>query len=104
MNLMLKVIERRRAVVNMPFWLARFFAFWFDLWQTMSGGLIRAPLTRDQVRTLAHDNVVSDGAKGFGDLGIEPTAMEAVLPGYLWPFRPSGQYAAIKASAKNLRA
>jgi NADH dehydrogenase len=29
--------------------------------------------------------------------------MGAVLPDYLWRFRPSGQYAAIKASARNLR-
>ena len=27
----------------------------------------------------------------------------AVLPEYLWCYRPSGQYAAIKASAKNLK-
>ena len=27
----------------------------------------------------------------------------AVLPEYLWRYRPSGQYAAIKDSAKNLR-
>lgn len=104
MHKMLDVIERRRAVVNLPFWLARFFAFWFDLWQSMSGGLIRAPLTRDQVRNLARDNVVTEGARGFADLGIDPVAVEAVLPDYLWPFRPSGQYAAIKASARNLRA
>jgi NADH dehydrogenase len=29
--------------------------------------------------------------------------MEAVLPDYLWRFRPSGQFAAIKESAKNLK-
>ena len=61
------------------------------------------PVTRDQVANLAVDNVVSDGAKGFADLGITPTAMMAVLPDYLWRFRPSGQYDAIKESAKNLR-
>jgi NADH dehydrogenase len=37
-------------------------------------------------------------------LGIEPTAIAAVLPEYMWSYRPSGQYAAIKDSAKNLRA
>jgi hypothetical protein len=29
--------------------------------------------------------------------------MEAVLPDYLWRFRPSGQYAVIQDSARNLR-
>lgn len=55
------------------------------------------------MRSLAYDNVVSDGAKGLEDLGISPVAMEAVLPDYLWRFRPSGQYTAIKDSAKNLK-
>ena len=30
--------------------------------------------------------------------------MQAILPDYLWRFRPTGQYDAIKESAKNLRA
>jgi NADH dehydrogenase len=46
---------------------------------------------------------VTPGAKTFADLGIAPVDMDAMLPEYLWRFRPSGQYAAIKGSAKNLR-
>ena len=99
---MLEVIERRRLIVNMPFWMGSFLAFWFDLWQKLSGGLITSPLTRDQVRALHHDNVVSPGARGFADLGISPRAMDAVLPEYLYRYRPDGQYAAIRNSAKNL--
>jgi uncharacterized protein YbjT (DUF2867 family) len=100
---MLDAIQRRRLVVNIPFPLARMMGFGFDMLNKVSLGLIPAQITRDQVRNLQHDNVVSDGAKGFAALGITPTSMESVLPDYLWPFRPSGQYAAIKASAKNLR-
>jgi len=100
---MLTVIERRRLIVNIPFAIAKFTAWWFDLWQTVSGGLIKAPLTVDQVKSLTHDNVVSEGAQGFAALGIEPRAMETVLPTYLWRFRASGQYAAIRASAKHLK-
>ena len=100
---MLAVIKRRRLIVNMPFGLAKFFAWWFDLWQSLSGGLIKAPLTVDQVKNLARDNVVAADARGFGDLGIDTTAMAAVLPDYLYRFRVAGQYAAIKASAKNLK-
>ncbi|HHS93964.1 MAG TPA: complex I NDUFA9 subunit family protein [Rhodobacterales bacterium] len=99
---MLEIIERRRLILNMPFWLGRFMAFWFDLWQTVSGGLIVSPLTRDQVRALGHDNVVSPGARGFGDLGIAPQPMATVLPEYLYRYRPDGQYAAIRNSARNL--
>jgi len=103
MQLMLEIIERRRVIMNLPFGIARFMAWWFDLWQTVSAGLIKAPLTVDQVKSLAHDNVVSDGAKSLEDLGIDPHAMATVLPSYLWRFRVSGQYADIKASAKNLK-
>jgi NADH dehydrogenase len=67
-------------------------------------GLVPNPiLTRDQVRALHVPMTVTAGAMGLAELGISPTPMEAVLPEYLWRYRPSGQYAAIKASAKNLR-
>lgn len=103
MDEMLTTIQRRRVVLNMPFFLARVMAAVFGLVGKISGGLVPPPITTDQVRNLRHDNVVGAGAKSFADLGIEPTATEAVLPDYLWRFRPSGQYAAIKQSAKNLR-
>jgi len=104
MGRMLTVIQRRRAVVNVPFFLARIMGFGFDMVQMVTLGLIENKMiTRDQVRNLTRDNVVSSGAKGFADLGIAPISMDAVLPEYLWRYRPSGQYAAIKDSAKNLK-
>ena len=104
MHKMLEVIQRRRLVLNIPFLVARIMGGAFDLLQAVTLGLFTNGLiTRDQVRNLARDNVVSPGAKGLADLGIAPTPIEAVLPEYLWRYRPSGQYAAIKDSAKNLR-
>jgi len=104
MGRMLTVIHRRRLILNLPFFIARIMGATFDFISFATGGLIRnGMITRDQVKSLAVDNVVSDGARGFADLGLTPTAMEAVLPEYLWRFRPSGQYKAIKDSAKNLR-
>ena len=104
MGRMLKVIQRRRAVVTVPFFVARMMGFGFDMAQAVTLGLIENKMiTRDQVRNLARDNVVSPTARGFAELGITPTAMEGVLPEYLWRYRPSGQYAAIKDSAKNLK-
>lgn len=100
---MLAVIHRRRLVLNIPFWAARIMAGVFSIGGAITGGLAPQPITPDQVRSLAYDNVVSEGAKGLTDLGITPTAMEAILPDYLWRFRPSGQYDAIKDSAKNLK-
>jgi len=103
MQRMLLVIRRRRLIANIPFWIARIMGKSFDLLGAISGGLIKGPVTADQVRNLANDNLVSPDAKGFTDLEIKPVAMEAVLPSYLWRFRPSGQYDAIKESAANLR-
>ena len=104
MQLMLGIIRRRRLIVNTPFWAARAMATGFSIVRAVSLGLIKGPVTKDQVINLAVDNVVSEDAQGFAALGMQPTAMEAVLPDYLWRFRPSGQYDAIKESAKNLKA
>jgi NADH dehydrogenase len=101
---MLGVIQRRKLILGLPFWVARVIAGGFDFLASATGGIIPNPVvTRDQVKGLRVDNVVAAGAKGLADLGIVPTAMEAVLPEYLWRYRPSGQYAAIKDSAKNLK-
>jgi uncharacterized protein YbjT (DUF2867 family) len=104
MQQMLGVIRRRRLIVNVPFWIARIMGTVFDMLQAVTLGLFHNGLiTRDQVRNLRNDNVVTEGRSSFADLGIEPTAMELVLEDYLWPYRPSGQYAEIKESAANLR-
>ena len=104
MGVMLEQIRRRRLVLNLPFWVARIMAFGFDMLQAATLGLVRnGMITRDQVKNLKTDNVVAETAMGFAELGIVPVALEAVLPDYLWRFRPSGQYDAIKESARNLR-
>lgn len=101
---MLAVIRRRRLVLNIPFFVARIMAGSLDLLQAVTLGLFENKMiTRDQVRSLGSDNVVTGETKTFADLGITPTAMGSVLPEYLWRYRPSGQYAAIKESAKNLK-
>jgi NADH dehydrogenase len=103
MEKMLGLIQRRRLILALPFWLGNLMGSLGGLGQTLTGGLVRSPITRDQVASLRSHNVAAVGARGFEALGIVPTALDAVLPDYLWRFRPSGQYAAIKDSAKNLR-
>lgn len=101
---MLGVVGRKRLVLNLPRFAANLIGFAGDLVQSLTLGLVvNRVLTRDQIKNLAKDNVVADGARGFADLGIEPTPMAAILPDYLWRFRVHGQYDAIQASAKNLR-
>lgn len=98
------VIQRRPITVALPTFIAWCVAFGADMAQAITFGLFtNSILTRDQLKQLQNDNIVSDGAKTLKDLGITATSMDAILPDYLWCFRPSGQYAAIKNSAKNLK-
>ena len=41
------------------------------------------PLSRDQIRMLRIDNIVGDGAYGFENLSISPSALESILPTYI---------------------
>lgn len=101
---MLAEIRRNRVLLNVPFFAAKIMGTSFDILQKISFGLFtNGVLTRDQVRNLARDNVVSDGAKGFAELGLKPTPMSAVLPDYLYVHRVGGQYKAIHESAERLR-
>jgi len=101
---MLAVVQRRRLVLNMPFFAGSTIATALGVAQAVTLGLFHnSLLTTDQVTSLRRDNVVTPGARTLADLGITPTAYGAIIPDYLWRFRPSGQYAAIKDSAKNLR-
>ncbi len=85
MELMLRQIRRRRLLVPWPFALAEFQAAFLEL-------LPVPPLTRDQVRLLRRDNVVSSGALTLADLGIAPTAAEIILPTYLDRYRRGGRF------------
>ncbi len=100
---MLDVIRRRRLVVGLPFWVGRAMGRVFGALGFLTGGLAPSPVTVDQVRQLARDNVVTGQTMTFADLGISPTSTGAVLPSYLWIFRPDGQYSDLTRSARNLK-
>lgn len=85
LELMLREIRRKRLLLPLPFALAQLQATVLEL-------LPVPPLTRDQLRMLRHDNVVSADAAGLQDLGIEPTNIELVIPAYLDRYRPGGRF------------
>jgi len=91
LELVAKTTERKRMWLPIPFLL-------LDIGAALTGWLPFAPITLDQARLLRKDNVVKAGpdAASVGmliDLGVQPTAVEAVLETYLYPYRPTGQYA-----------
>jgi uncharacterized protein YbjT (DUF2867 family) len=67
------------------------------------GALVAAmpgtPITSDQWRMLQTDNVVPEGAPGFGKLGIAPTPMAAVAPSWLVRYRKNGRFTAAREAA-----
>ena len=89
MEYVLEVTERRRFLIPLPFPLAKFQATFLQYLPTPL-------LTPDQVELLKTDNVVSPAAEHEGRtlaaLGIAPTAMEVIVPSYLWRFRKAGQF------------
>ena len=104
MRRMLSVIQRRRLMLKVPFFVAGIMGQSLDLLKAITFGLFpNNILTQDQVKNLQIDNIVSTDANDLSDLEIRPTAMETVLPEYLWRYRVSGQYASIKDSAKGLK-
>jgi NADH dehydrogenase len=90
MEIIMRITGRDRALVSLPFGLAKLQALFL---QFAPGPL---KLTPDQVALLRSDNVVSGAAKAAGltleGLGITPDSMQAVAPQYLWRFRASGQF------------
>jgi len=86
-ELTLKTINRPRFLIPVPLFVAR-----------IQGAVLQflpmKLLTLDQAKMLETDVVVSEGAFTLHELGIAPTAVEAILPSYLWRFRRSGQFEA----------
>jgi NADH dehydrogenase len=81
---------RHRPMLPLPAGLAKLMALPFAI-------LPFPPLlTGDQVELLGVDNVVSDAAvkdkRTFAAFGISPTAMDAILPTYMYRYRKHGQF------------
>jgi uncharacterized protein YbjT (DUF2867 family) len=89
MEYILAITERRRLLLPLPFGLAKLQATFLQLLPTPL-------LTPDQVESLRVDNIVSQAALAEGRtleaLGINPSALEAIVPSYLWRFRKTGQF------------
>lgn len=75
--------RRKRPTMAVPTAIARLQA---AVLERLPGKL----LTRDQLLMLERDNLPDPGTPGLADLGIVPTPIELVVPGYLGRFRPGG--------------
>jgi len=75
---------RKRFFFPWPFALTKIDAFFLQL-------MPKPLLTMDQVELLKSDNVIDGNAPGLDDLGIVPTPVESVVPGYLARYRRAGK-------------
>jgi len=80
-NMTLQLMGKRRLLVPVPFAVAEVQARLFEL-------LPNPPLTTGQVDLLKTDNVASGALPDVQDLGIQPKAVEEVIPTYIGPRAP----------------
>ncbi|RUW26896.1 complex I NDUFA9 subunit family protein [Mesorhizobium sp. M4B.F.Ca.ET.215.01.1.1] len=89
MEELLTVIDRRRILAPVPWWVA-------NLQASILGLLPNPLLTKDQVLQLREHNIVSDQAarenRTLAGLAIQPQSIGTILPSYLWRFRAAGQF------------
>jgi uncharacterized protein YbjT (DUF2867 family) len=85
MELVLQQTRRWRPLIPVPFGIASLIGFFAEF-------LPKPLLTRDQVKQLAENNVVSGDEATFADLGIEPKAAEVMLTSCLEVYRRGGRY------------
>ncbi|MDB5593138.1 MAG: hypothetical protein JWM36_99 [Hyphomicrobiales bacterium] len=89
---------RKRLLVPVPFGAAHYMALGTEIASKLSLGLYPDMLltTRDQVRLLKRDNVVSEQAlaegRTLGALHLQAEAIESIVPTYLYRFRKAGQF------------
>ncbi len=74
-ELILESTQRRHLLLPVPFSVWRILAI-------LASILPAPPLTRAQVALMRQDNLVAESALSLDDLGIEATALEAILPDY----------------------
>ena len=89
-KLILKIIRKKRLVVEMPMSLAKI--------QSVLLGLLPIPpiLTKDQCLILSEqDNIVSGNHLTLKDLNIKPTDVEKEMEKWLWRYRSGGEFAKV---------
>ncbi|MBT9444278.1 MAG: complex I NDUFA9 subunit family protein [Hyphomonadaceae bacterium] len=97
LDFVLKTIQRKRGYAYLPFFIAGPIGMLAGIAAKIIP--VAPPITGDQVELLKRDNIVgASGEKGVGtiaDLGVTPLeSIEAIVPSYLWRFRPHGQFQA----------
>ena len=85
MEILLKEIKKKRFLINIPFSIAKFQSYFFQM-------LPNPILTADQVELLKYDNINSGSYPTLKDLGIDGETIHNILPKYIYRHRTFGQF------------
>ena len=92
--ILLKLIDKKRFLVNMPFFLANLSANFFQIFP-------KPLLTTDQLKLLKYDNIPSGKYKTNSDIGIPSTkSFEVEVEKYCYMWKDGGQFSTTKYTSK----
>ena len=85
MEILLKEIKKTRFLIPIPWGVAKFQSYFLQMFPNPL-------LTPDQVELLKYPNIISGDHPTLKDLGITGTAIQNILPKYIYRFRAGGQF------------
>ena len=92
---LLSLMEKKRILIPMPLFLAKFTAKFFQL-------LPKPLLTEDQLRLLKYDNILSRKYKSNAEIGIPSTKyFDNEVKKYCFMWKEGGQFSSEKYDSKN---
>ena len=96
-ELVMRQTGHERPLIALPFNVAGWMGTGFEILARFG---IAPVITADQVILLKSDAVPAPDAPGLAALGVTATALEAILPTYLYRYRRGGQFAEMTAAAQ----
>ncbi len=92
---LLKLIDKKRILINFPISIARISALFFEL-------LPKPLLTTDQLRLLKYDNILTRKYKSNSDIGVPPKKyFDEEVKRYSYMWREHGQFSTEKYNLKD---
>lgn len=90
----LTTVDKKRLLVSAPWFVGTVMGFGFEFLGAIPlvNLLVKPFLTRDMVKGLKTDTVLSGDHLGFSDLGIHAETIEAIVPATLETFKKYGQF------------
>lgn len=90
LEFILSTIDKKRLLVPLPWFAANIVGAVGEVTGYLP--FVKPVLTRDQVKSLKTDNIVSPDMPGLDELGIKGKTIEAIMPAFLEKYKKYGQF------------